>query len=187
MPRVFISYRREETQGTAGRLADRLVDRLGEDEVFIDVDRIEPGSDFVEAVERAVNACDVLVALIGRRWSQITDRRGRRRLDDPDDPVVREIGLALRSGIRVIPVLVEGAVMPDREDLPAPLDGLRRRNVVRLDHATFRTDVVPLIDAVLSARAPTDPVLPVTLPRVADWTDEWEVRPPTGWAGPRPE
>ena len=73
---VFVSYRREETSHFAGRLADRLIDRFGEDQVFIDVETIEPGVDFAEAISRAVEACMVLVAVIGPRWLTAADERG---------------------------------------------------------------------------------------------------------------
>ncbi len=145
---VFLSYRREETRHIAGRLADRLTERLGSTQVFMDVDTIEPGADFAAATVREVASCDVLIALIGPIWSTITDPRGRRRLDDPDDLVVLEIQTALEREIRVIPVLVDGAVMPERYDLPQGLQPLALRNAVRLDHETFRTDVATLLDAV---------------------------------------
>lgn len=145
---VFLSYRREDTRHIAGRLADRLTDRLGSTQVFMDVDTVEPGADFAAAIAREVASCDVLIALIGPTWSTITDRRGRRRLDDPDDFVVLEIRAALEREIRVIPVLVDGAVMPDRYDLPEGLQGLARRNAVRLDHETFRSDIATLLDTV---------------------------------------
>lgn len=145
---VFLSYRREETRHIAGRLADRLTERLGSTQVFMDVDTIEPGADFAAAIAREVASCDVLIALIGPIWSTIADPRGRRRLDDPDDFVVLEIQAALEREIRVIPVLVDGAVMPDRYDLPKGLQGLTLRNAVRLDHETFRSDVTTLLDAV---------------------------------------
>lgn len=145
---VFLSYRREETRHIAGRLADRLIERLGSTQVFMDVDTIEPGAGFAAATVREVASCDVLIALIGPIWSTIADPRGRRRLDDPDDLVVLEILAALERGIRVIPVLVDGAVMPDRYDLPQGLQGLALRNAVQLDHETFRTDVATLLDAV---------------------------------------
>ncbi len=135
----------------AGRLADRLTERLGSTQVFMDVDTVEPGADFATAIAREIASCDVLIALIGPTWSSITDRRGRRRLDDPDDFVVLEIRAALERGIRVIPVLVDSAVMPDRDDLPDGLQGLARRNAVRLDHETFRSDVATLLDAVEQA------------------------------------
>jgi tetratricopeptide (TPR) repeat protein len=148
---VFLSYRREETRHLAGRLADRLAERLGSMQVFMDVDTIEPGADFAAAIAQEVAACDVLIALIaliGPAWSTIADQQGRRRLDDPDDFVVLEIRAALERETRVIPVLVDGAGMPDRGDLPEALQGLAQRNAVRLDHETFRSDVATLLDAV---------------------------------------
>ena len=107
--RIFISYRRSDTPHVAGRLFDRLVARFGAGNVFIDVDTIEPGLDFTDAIADAVGACDVLLALIGSHWLDAADDRGRRRLDDPDDLVVVEIATALQRQIRVIPVLVDGA------------------------------------------------------------------------------
>ena len=121
---IFVSYRRQETSHLAGRLYDRLADRFGEGQVFIDVATIEPGVDFAEEIFRAVAACKVLLAVIGPAWLTAADERGRRRLDDPDDIVRLEIEAALSRGVRVIPILVEGAVMPTRQDLPESLAGL---------------------------------------------------------------
>ena len=87
------------------------------------MDTIEPGVDFAEEIFRAVAACKVLLAIIGPTWLTAADERGRRRLDDPDDIVRLEIEAALARGVRVIPILVEGAVMPAREDLPESLAG----------------------------------------------------------------
>lgn len=145
---VFLSYRREGTCHIAGRLADRLIERLGSTRVFMDVDTIEPGIDFAAAIASGVASCDVLIVLIGPTWSTIADQRGRRKLDDPDDFVVLEIQAALELEIRVIPVLVDGAVMPDRCDLPERLQDLALRNAVRLDHETFRSDITTLLDTV---------------------------------------
>jgi ribosomal protein L7/L12 len=161
---VFLSYRREETRHIAGRLADRLTDRLGSTQVFMDVDTIEPGTDFAAAIAREVASCDVLIALIGPIWSTIVNRWGRRRLDDPDDFVVFEIRAALEREIHIIPVLVDGAVMPDRHDLPEGLQCLARRNAVRLDHETFRSDVAVLLNAV--DRILSTPAQKATEPRV---------------------
>jgi hypothetical protein len=108
----FVSYRRRESSHLAGRLYDRLADRFGESQAFIDVDAIEPGVDFAEEIGRAVAACRVLLAVIGPDWLTITDEEGRRRLDDPGDFVRLEIGAALARDVRVIPILVEGAQMP---------------------------------------------------------------------------
>jgi TIR domain len=142
---IFVSYRRQESAHLAGRLYDRLADRFGEGQVFIDVDAIEPGVDFAEAISRAVAACQVLLAVIGPAWLTTTDERGRRRLDDPDDIVRVEIGAALARGVRVIPILVEGAAMPGRDDLPESLAGLARRNALVIRHESFRSDAGRLL------------------------------------------
>src|SRR5580700_7137111 len=102
---IFISYRRQETSHLAGRLYDRLADRFGESQVFIDVDTIEPGVDFAEEIFRAVAACNVLLAIIGPTWLTAADERGHRRLDDPNDIVRLEVEAALARAVRVIPIL----------------------------------------------------------------------------------
>jgi TIR domain len=145
---IFVSYRRQESADLAGRLSDRLADRFGEDQVFIDVDTIELGVDFAEEISRAVAACQVLLAVIGPNWLTTTDERGRRRLDDPDDTVRLEIEAALARGVRVIPILVQGAVMPGRDDLPESLAGLARRNALIIRHDSFRYDAGRLVAAI---------------------------------------
>lgn len=152
---IFVSYRRQETRHLAGRLADRLIDRFGEGQVFIDVDTIEPGVDFAEEIGRAVATCKVLLAVIGPEWLTATDGRGRRRLDDPADIVRLEIEAALDRGVRVIPILVDGASMPYREDLPGSLAGLARRNALFIRHENFRSDAGRLVTAI-------EPVLAAT-------------------------
>ena len=153
---VFVSYRREDAGDAAGRLADRLADRFGAGRVFMDVEAIEPGIDFVEAITHAVEACDVLVAVIGPGWLTARDTQGR-RLDDPHDWVRVEVRTALARGVRVIPVLVRDAVMPDREDLPKDLAGLARRAALRVRHESFRDDAARLVAAVAQVLAWTDP------------------------------
>jgi TIR domain-containing protein len=155
--RIFLSYRRDDTRHIAGRVFDRLASRFGAANIFIDVDSIEPGFDFREAIESAVAACDVLIALMGRMWLASTDEHGRRRIDDPDDLVAIEINAALERQIRVIPVLVDGVTMPRRGDLPDILSPLSGRNAVRLDHETFSTDITSLIVALERAIGRTDP------------------------------
>jgi hypothetical protein len=155
---IFISYRRQDSDHLAGRLYDRLADRFGEGRVFMDVDTIEPGVDFAEEISRAVAACRVLVAVVGRAWLTATDKRGRRRLDDPDDFVRLEIEAALGRGVRIIPVLAQGAVMPGRDDLPESLAGLARRNALFIRHESFRSDagrLVAAIERVLAAPGTT--------------------------------
>jgi hypothetical protein len=149
MARVFISYRRADCAGHAGRLYDHLVERFGDNSVFMDIDAIEPGVDFGERIEKAVGSCSVLIALIGDEWLDIADSAGRRRLDSPTDLVRSEIAGALRrSDLRVIPVLVEGAAMPLPEQLPDELKPLARRNALELSDARWRYDADRLIEVV---------------------------------------
>jgi uncharacterized membrane protein YeaQ/YmgE (transglycosylase-associated protein family) len=145
---VFISYRRQDAQHLAGRLYDRLRDHFGKDRVFIDVDSIEPGLDFGEAIDTAVRSCGVMLVLIGERWLTSTDQNGQRRLDNPDDYVRLEIEATLNKQIRVIPVLIEGATMPSSQDLPASLALLSRRNALEMSHTRFDDDAKRLIDTI---------------------------------------
>jgi hypothetical protein len=152
---IVVSYRRQESSHIAGRLYDRLADRFGSARVFIDVDAIEPGVDFAEAITRAVTTCEVLLAIIGPHWLDAMDERGGRRLEDPDDFVRLEIEAALTRNVRVIPILVEGASMPDWRDLPESLAGLVRRNAFIVRHESFAYDaerLVTVIEAVIGTR-----------------------------------
>jgi N-acetylneuraminic acid mutarotase len=137
--RIFISYRRQETAWPAGRLYDVLVEHFPAEQVFKDVDNIEPGDEFVERITAAVESCDVLLALIGPQWLTITNKKGQRRLDDPEDYVRLEIEAALTRKIRVIPILVDEAQMPGADELPATLAPLVRRNAVEISPLTFDT------------------------------------------------
>jgi hypothetical protein len=146
--KVFINYRRDDTAPYAGRLYDRLTAHFGEDQVFIDIDQIEPGEDFVEAINRKVSVCDIAIVAIGPNWLRATDASGKRRLDDEEDFVRMEIVAALQRQIRVIPVLVGGARMPGRQDLPEALAPLSRRNAIELSETRFHSDVNRLIEAI---------------------------------------
>ncbi|MCO1653635.1 toll/interleukin-1 receptor domain-containing protein [Pseudonocardia humida] len=160
MPRaaggVFLSYRRQDKH-VAGRLDDRLVQRFGRERVFLDVENITPGTDFVTAITTAVSRCDVLIAVIGPQWLAATDARGRRRLDDPHDFVVLEITTALERRIRVIPVLVDDARMPAPEDLPESLRELSRRQAVEVEHSSFHLDLERILQAVADVLEPRPP------------------------------
>ncbi len=145
---VFISYRREDTAPYARLLQYELRERLPDVHVFMDVDSIEPGQNFVEAIEQAVGACEVMLVLIGRHWLGATDQDGRRRLDDPADLVRLEVQAALDRGIRVIPVLVDGVLVPRREQLPESLAALAGRNALELSHSRYPFDVNRLLSAV---------------------------------------
>src|SRR5215831_2995502 len=141
---IFISYRRDDAAGYAGRLYDRLAAHFGTDRVFMDVQGIEPGVDFVEAIERALRSCEILIVLIGKDWLA-ADTGGRRRLDDPTDFVRLETATALTRGIRVVPVLVEGVPMPRAEQLPPDLLPLVRRQAVELSHKQWDATSAELI------------------------------------------
>jgi hypothetical protein len=141
---VFISYRRDDAPGYAGRLYDRLAAHFGADRVFMDVQGIEPGVDFVEAIERALVSCEILIVLIGKDWLA-ADAAGRCRLDDPTDFVRLETATALARGIRVVPVLVEGATMPSADRLPQELLPLVRRQAVELSHKQWDATSAELI------------------------------------------
>lgn len=146
-PRIFISYRREETGWAAGWLFDRLASHFGRSQIFKDVDSIEPGDDFVEVITTAVGSCDVLLALIGSRWLTVTDQDGGRRLDSPGDFVRLEIEAALERGVRIIPILVDGALMPRADQLPESLAKLTRRQALKLSQDRFGSDLKRLLPA----------------------------------------
>jgi TIR domain len=144
---VFICYRREDSAGFAGRIYDRLKASLGRDSVFIDVDNIPAGRDFVEVLSEHVGRCDALIAVIGRKWLASADNDSRRRLDDPTDFVRIEIEAALARNVPVIPVLVDGAAMPRADDLPDVLKKLARRQGIEISHNRFDSDAERLTDA----------------------------------------
>lgn len=143
--RIFISYRREDSQGSTGRLYDHLRNRFPQSEIFMDIDAIAPGEDFVESIEAAVGTCSVLVAVIGKNWLQISDRQGRPKLSNDSDFVRTEIRAALQRNISIIPVLVENALMPSPDDLPDDLKLFTRRNAIELSFSRFDIDSDRLI------------------------------------------
>jgi hypothetical protein len=146
--KIFINYRRGDDAGFTGRLFDFLERNFPSDRLFIDVDSIPAGSDFVQVLEAQVDQCDVMLSVIGRGWLEARDETGRRRLENSDDFVRIEIDTALKLGKRVIPVLVNGADMPRSEVLPVALQAFARRNAVRLTHERFRTDAQGLVHAI---------------------------------------
>ncbi|WP_428548015.1 TIR domain-containing protein [Roseiarcus sp.] len=138
---VFISDRREDSSGSARGIFDRLARGLGRKNIFFDVDSIAPGVDFVELLTERVSICNALVAVIGAEWISSVDRNNRRRIDNPKDFVRIEIEAALNRGVRVIPVLVDGATMPAPEDLPESLRKLVRLQGIEISHTRFDADV----------------------------------------------
>ena len=180
--RVFISYRRDDAAGFSHAIHDRLADHLGRGQVFMDVHGIAPGADFVQRLQGVVQDCDVLVALIGRRWAG-ERAGGGARLHDPDDWVRIEIATALQRGIRVIPVLLDGAKMSDAADLPAEVrgqmlasDGRARVQVVpSVQFASFSPKMQASSQLLLPTGKPGEIfVMPprqiAVSPRVSDWT-----------------
>lgn len=139
-PKIFISYRRDDSEAHTDILYERLVQHFGREQIFFDIDNIPVGHDFVEVIESAVNSCDMLLAVIGKQWLLISDGQSR-RLDNPDDFVRLEIGSALRSKIPVVPVLVQGAGMPRPEDLPDELKGLARRHAFQISRGHRHEDL----------------------------------------------
>ena len=152
--RVFLSYRRDDSKHAAARIAERLDERF---QLFMDVDAIQPGMDFTAVMASAVGESDVLVAVIGSGWLDASDSMGRRRLDDPSDWVATEIGAALQRRIMIIPVLVDGAQMPSRSELPPALAALSSRQALRISHETFAADTARLVAAIESVVAASAP------------------------------
>jgi TIR domain len=143
--KVFISYRRDDSAGHAGRLMDRLKAELGRDLLFMDVEGIPFGSNFEKVLHEEVAKCGVLIAIIGPTWSDARDENGNRRLDDPKDFVRMEIAAALQRDIPVIPILLDGAKMPKADRLPNEIKGLASRNGLDVRHVSFHEDIDRLI------------------------------------------
>jgi len=189
---IFLNYRRQQSEWPTLRLRDRLVEVFGSGRIFTDVDSIEPGQDFTKALEAAVGSCRVLLAVIGRDWVNACDDTGRRRLENPRDWVRIEIESALRRPkVQVIPVLIDGATMPQAEQLPGELAQLSLRQAVEITASGFVGQVESLIVALQkilehpsvkipspprSAHVPTGPV-PVPTGPVLVATGPKPVRP----------
>jgi hypothetical protein len=147
MPSVFISYRRADTADAAGRLAADLIERFGRSRVFIDVDSIPLATKFEDRIQAALESCQLVLVLIGDQWLAAKLPSGGRRLDEPQDYVRQEVSAALkRDDVTVVPVLVEGAKMPTREELPPEISALSEINAVDLSHRRWRADVRALCD-----------------------------------------
>src|SRR6185295_6249059 len=142
----FINYRREDSRADSGRLFDRLASRFP-GKVFRDVASLEPGVEWHEAIARVLDQADACIVVIGKDWVKITDATGHRRLDDPRDPVRQELMTALERKIRVFPVLVGGAKMPQEEELPADLQSLCGRNALEITEQDWDENFNKLLKA----------------------------------------
>jgi DNA polymerase len=141
MSRIFINYRRQDSEGYVGRLYDHLTQFFERGDIFMDIEAIKPGQDFVETLENAVTQCDVLLAVIGPHWLESADANGTRRLDLWNDFVRIELATALKYNKMVIPVLVGRAQMPNPELLPEDIKLVARRNAFEISHNRFTGDV----------------------------------------------
>lgn len=152
MAQIFISYRREDSAGYAGRLSEALERRLGHGAVFRDVDALQPGQDFVDTIAIRLRDARACLVLIGREWLDAKDKSGRRRLEEPNDYVLHEIATALRGpDMLVIPVLVEGTRMPAPDELPESIQALARRHAAALHDESWDGDVDRLVTVVRKA------------------------------------
>ena len=158
MPDIFVSYRRSDTAMASGRVFDHLQAFFGDEKVFMDVNTIQLGEDFVEVLERSVKESQIMLVMIGPSWMTPADSNGRPRIQDPKDYVRYELVCAFRHELRVIPVLVDGAEMPSEDTLPLELVSLARRNAISLSTNLFKRDIAYLIDAIKSTfeSAPTE-------------------------------
>jgi formylglycine-generating enzyme required for sulfatase activity len=158
--KIFISYRWDDSSGYTLSIRRALLPHYPAEQIFYDLSTIAFGEDFVEAIQNAVGACDVLLAIIGKQWLNIKNEEGARRLDDPYDFVRLEIATALERKILVIPVLVGGARMPKESDLPEDLKKLARRKALAVDDADFDDDMDKLVTAIGRGLAKTSPHAP---------------------------
>ncbi len=145
MSRIFINYRRQDTEGYVGRLYDHLLKQFKPHDIFMDVQNIEPGADFVQVLENAVSECDIFLAMIGPHWGKLKNESGELRLHEWNDFVRIEIETALKQNKVVIPILVGGAKMPNPNTLPEAIQTLSRRNALTLSHSRFASDVEDLV------------------------------------------
>jgi len=164
MGKIFISYRREDSDAESGSIDDRLVAKYGRANVFKDVDTIPLGVDFRRVLTDEVAECDVMLVVIGRQWLSVTDAHEQRRLENPSDFVRIEVEVALARDIPVIPVLVQNALMPQERDLPSSLALLAYRNGVSMrGRMHFHSDMDLLIRR-LDTFLPSPSLLPLTSP-----------------------
>jgi hypothetical protein len=148
MTGIFISYRREDSAPYAGRLCDHLRRTFPSTSVFMDVDAVTPGADFVNAIDANLSESAVVLAVIGPQWESVRDVDGRRRIENPDDYVARELSTALHRQANVIPLLVGGVKMPSATSLPPRLEDLSRRNAIEISDTRFAADAERLCAAI---------------------------------------
>ena len=166
--KIFISYRREDTSGESGRLKDKLEQVFGKENIFYDVETLEAGLNFDESIAKALGESKVLLAMIGPHWFKVTDSKGEKRISKPNDWVRKEISEALKRDLRVIPILVNGADMPDPEELPEELKELSLKHAQELTSSRWNYDVGELCKVLekIIAKKPTPDPEPIPRPFV---------------------
>jgi hypothetical protein len=148
MPKIFISYRRDDTIDATGRMFDRLAAAFGTENVFKDVDSIPLGSDFTTIIAERLNDCEIVIVVIGRFWLTVRGRDGKARLDNPGDYVRIEIEQALNSRAVVVPALIGNIDMPREEQLPESIRKLTRKHAISIrPDPDFHRDMDRLIRA----------------------------------------
>lgn len=154
---VFISYRRDDSQGSTARVADRLHQLLGDEiPLFLDIDSIRPGQDFRQVIAHTLTQCDVTLVMVGPRWLEVTDEDGNLRLADPSDLHRLEVESALMSSATVIPVLVEGAAMPSPGELPESIRDLAYLHAAEVSVRRFASDAEYLAELIRSVVTPEE-------------------------------
>ena len=157
---IFISYRVSDTAGETGRLVDTLKQYFHEEQIFIDIEKIEPGVDFTVAISKSLEACDVLLAIIGPGWQGLNATTNKSRIQNADDWVRIEISTALKRNIRVVPVLVDGGSLPSEDELPEDLKPLVKRQAYEISNKRWKYDTEQLIRFLIKIGIPTKPIGP---------------------------
>ena len=171
--KIFISYRREDSSGESGRLKDKLEQVFGQENIFYDVETLEAGINFDQSISKALNESKILLAMIGPHWLKVTDEKGNPRIHNEGDWVKKEISLALSRNIRVIPILVNGAKMPEASELPEELQELSLKHAQELSSSRWNYDVgelVKVLEKIIPARITEkakspQPILPKPQPK----------------------
>ena len=166
---IFISYRVSDTAGETGRLVDTLKQYFYEEQIFVDIEKIEPGVDFTIAISRSLEACDVLLAIIGPSWQGLNTTTNKSRIHNADDWVRIEISTALKRNIRVVPVLVDGGSLPSEDELPDDLKPLVRRQAYEISNKRWKYDTEQLIRFLIKLGIPTKPIGPPTPSNKTSW------------------
>ncbi len=148
---IFINYRVHDTAGETGRLVDRLKQHFSDDQIFMDIDKIEPGLDFTKALSKSLESCDIMLAVIGPHWLGIDTSNNTSRIKNPNDWVKTEISTALQRDIRVVPVLVDGGQLPAEDELPDELKPLLLRQSYEISNKRWDYDTEQLINVLIKS------------------------------------